>query len=121
MDSERLPSFHTGLGVQETFPYKELLRQEGCEMPNLGEGLRVRPGGRNSSCWEALQTPHLGCFSLSPPLVTKADLEPSGLKTLEHVAVTVSITHPRRGNLEIHLLCPSGMDSLVGTARSMDS
>ncbi|XP_013931088.1 PREDICTED: proprotein convertase subtilisin/kexin type 7-like, partial [Thamnophis sirtalis] len=53
--------------------------------------------------------------------VTEADLEPSGLKTLEHVAVTVSITHPRRGNLEIHLLCPSGMESLVGTARSMDS
>ncbi|XP_063167418.1 proprotein convertase subtilisin/kexin type 7 isoform X2 [Candoia aspera] len=53
--------------------------------------------------------------------VTEADLELSGLKTLEHVAVTVSITHPRRGNLEIHLLCPSGMDSLIGTARSMDS
>ncbi|XP_039185737.1 proprotein convertase subtilisin/kexin type 7 [Crotalus tigris] len=53
--------------------------------------------------------------------VTEADLELSGLKTLEHVAVTVSITHPRRGNLEIHLRCPSGMDSLVGTARSMDS
>ncbi|XP_070621840.1 proprotein convertase subtilisin/kexin type 7 [Erythrolamprus reginae] len=53
--------------------------------------------------------------------VTEADLEPSGLKTLEHVAVTVSITHPRRGNLEIHLRCPSGTDSLVGTARSLDS
>lgn len=66
--------------------------------------------------------PAFGTFLPPPPsLVTKADLEPSGLKTLEHVAVTVSITHPRRGNLEIHLLCPSGMDSLVGTARSMDS
>ncbi|KAM6043400.1 proprotein convertase subtilisin/kexin type 7 [Chlamydotis macqueenii] len=53
--------------------------------------------------------------------VTAADLELSGMRTLEHVAVTVTITHPRRGNLEIRLLCPSGMVSLIGTTRSMDS
>ncbi|XP_048369338.1 proprotein convertase subtilisin/kexin type 7 [Sphaerodactylus townsendi] len=53
--------------------------------------------------------------------VTEADLELSGMRTLEHVAVTVSITHPRRGSLEIRLLCPSGMESLIGTARTMDS
>ncbi|NXC26567.1 PCSK7 convertase, partial [Campylorhamphus procurvoides] len=53
--------------------------------------------------------------------VTTADLELSGMKTLEHVAVTVTITHPRRGNLEIRLFCPSGMMSLIGTTRSMDS
>lgn len=45
----------------------------------------------------------------------------SGLQTLEHVAVTVSITHPRRGSLELHLFCPSGMMSLIGAPRSMDS
>ncbi|KFV66116.1 Proprotein convertase subtilisin/kexin type 7, partial [Dryobates pubescens] len=53
--------------------------------------------------------------------VTAADLELSGMRTLEHVAVTVTITHPRRGNLEVRLLCPSGMMSLIGTTRSMDS
>ncbi|KAM9519708.1 proprotein convertase subtilisin/kexin type 7 isoform 1-T2 [Guaruba guarouba] len=53
--------------------------------------------------------------------VSPADLEQSGMRTLEHVAVTVTITHPRRGNLEIRLFCPSGMMSLIGTARSMDS
>lgn len=53
--------------------------------------------------------------------VTEADLALSGMRTLEHVAVTVTITHPWRGNLEIRLLCPSGMESLIGTARSMDS
>ncbi|NWZ15684.1 PCSK7 convertase, partial [Agelaius phoeniceus] len=53
--------------------------------------------------------------------VTPADLQLSGMRTLEHVAVTVTITHPRRGNLEIRLLCPSGMMSLIGTTRSMDS
>lgn len=45
----------------------------------------------------------------------------SGLKTLEHVAVTVSISHPRRGSLELKLFCPSGMMSLIGAPRSMDS
>lgn len=49
------------------------------------------------------------------------DLEVSGLRTLEHVAVTVSITHPRRGSLELKLFCPSGMMSLIGAPRSMDS
>ncbi|XP_019398642.1 PREDICTED: proprotein convertase subtilisin/kexin type 7 [Crocodylus porosus] len=53
--------------------------------------------------------------------VTLADLELSGMRTLEHVAVTVTITHPRRGNLEIRLFCPSGIMSLIGTTRSMDS
>lgn len=53
--------------------------------------------------------------------VSTADLQLSGMRTLEHVAVTVTITHPRRGNLEIRLFCPSGMMSLIGTARSMDS
>ncbi|XP_074704700.1 proprotein convertase subtilisin/kexin type 7 isoform X1 [Strix aluco] len=53
--------------------------------------------------------------------VTPADLQLSGMRTLEHVAVTVTITHPRRGNLEIRLFCPSGMMSLIGTTRSMDS
>uniref|UniRef100_A0A672V654 Proprotein convertase subtilisin/kexin type 7 n=1 Tax=Strigops habroptila TaxID=2489341 RepID=A0A672V654_STRHB len=45
---------------------------------------------------------------------TTADLEQSGDANPEHVAVTVTITHPRRGNLEIRLFCPSGMMSLIG-------
>lgn len=58
---------------------------------------------------------------LCPFIVTTTDLQLSGMRTLEHVAVTVTITHPRRGNLEIRLFCPSGMMSLIGTTRSMDS
>uniref|UniRef100_A0AC11EHQ6 Proprotein convertase subtilisin/kexin type 7 n=1 Tax=Ovis aries TaxID=9940 RepID=A0AC11EHQ6_SHEEP len=53
--------------------------------------------------------------------VSRTDLDMSGLKTLEHVAVTVSITHPRRGSLEVKLFCPSGMMSLIGAPRSLDS
>ncbi|KAM4589490.1 proprotein convertase subtilisin/kexin type 7 [Fundulus diaphanus] len=52
--------------------------------------------------------------------VSAADLDLSGMRTLEHVAVTVTITHPCRGNVEIVLLCPSGMRSLIGAPRSID-
>ncbi|KAM9299047.1 proprotein convertase subtilisin/kexin type 7 [Gastrophryne carolinensis] len=53
--------------------------------------------------------------------VTATDLQLSGMKTLEHVAVTVSITHPRRGNLQIQLFCPSGISSLIGATRKIDN
>ncbi|KAL7851575.1 hypothetical protein AOLI_G00219310 [Acnodon oligacanthus] len=53
--------------------------------------------------------------------VSAADLEQSGMQTLEHVSVTVTVTHPRRGNVEIVLLCPSGMTSLIGARRVLDT
>lgn len=56
---------------------------------------------------------------MSPP-VSAADLNQSGMKTLEHVAVAVTITHPFRGNLEIVLVCPSGMTSVIGARRVLD-
>ncbi|CAB1347696.1 unnamed protein product [Coregonus sp. 'balchen'] len=43
--------------------------------------------------------------------VTAADLRQSGMQTLEHVSVTLTLAHSRRGNVEIVLLCPSGMDT----------
>ncbi|KAM4704462.1 proprotein convertase subtilisin/kexin type 7 isoform 1-T2 [Rhinophrynus dorsalis] len=53
--------------------------------------------------------------------VTSADLQLSGMSTLEHVAVTVSMSHPRRGNVEMRLFCPSGISSLIGATRSIDT
>lgn len=52
--------------------------------------------------------------------VTADDLKDSGMQTLEHVAVTVTITHPCRGNVEIVLMCPSGMSSVIGARRAID-
>ncbi|XP_042342471.1 proprotein convertase subtilisin/kexin type 7 [Plectropomus leopardus] len=52
--------------------------------------------------------------------VSAADLKQSGMETLEHVAVTVTITHPCRGNLEVMLVCPSGMTSVIGARRAID-
>ncbi|KAG5269507.1 hypothetical protein AALO_G00202810 [Alosa alosa] len=53
--------------------------------------------------------------------VTAADLKQSGMKTLEHVSVTVTMAHPHRGNVEVVLHCPSGMSSLIGARRALDS
>ncbi|KAI3354559.1 hypothetical protein L3Q82_019063 [Scortum barcoo] len=52
--------------------------------------------------------------------VSAADLRQSGMETLEHVAITVTITHPCRGDLEVVLVCPSGMTSVIGARRVMD-
>ncbi|KAK7883147.1 hypothetical protein WMY93_029321 [Mugilogobius chulae] len=52
--------------------------------------------------------------------VTADDLRDSRMQTLEHVAVTVTITHPCRGNVEIVLVCPSGMSSVIGARRAID-
>uniref|UniRef100_A0A3Q3R7B2 P/Homo B domain-containing protein n=1 Tax=Monopterus albus TaxID=43700 RepID=A0A3Q3R7B2_MONAL len=53
--------------------------------------------------------------------VSAEDLRQSGMETLEHIAVTVTITHPCRGNLEIVLVCPSGMTSIIGARRVIDN
>ncbi|XP_067827059.1 proprotein convertase subtilisin/kexin type 7-like [Heptranchias perlo] len=53
--------------------------------------------------------------------VTADDLNLSGMKILEHVAVTVTIAHPSRGALELTLYCPSGMSSLIGAKRILDT
>ncbi|XP_039509969.1 proprotein convertase subtilisin/kexin type 7 isoform X2 [Pimephales promelas] len=52
--------------------------------------------------------------------VTVSDLRHSGMQTLEHVSVTVTLAHPRRGNVEVTLVCPSGMTSLIGARRALD-
>lgn len=70
-----------------------------------------------------LVTTHTRTHSHSAPVcppVSSADLNQSGMKTLEHVAVTVTITHPCRGTLEIVLVCPSGMTSVIGARRVID-
>ncbi|KAK1899420.1 Proprotein convertase subtilisin/kexin type 7 [Dissostichus eleginoides] len=52
--------------------------------------------------------------------VSAADLKHSGMKILEHVAVTVTLTNPCRGNVEIVLVCPSNMTSIIGARRAID-
>lgn len=58
--------------------------------------------------------------SVASPSVSAADLRQSGMETLEHVAVTVTVIHPCRGNVEFVLICPSGMTSVIGARRAID-
>ncbi|TRY83368.1 hypothetical protein DNTS_016643 [Danionella cerebrum] len=90
----------------------------------------------SAKVWESVpylvsyQSPLLSVNEIIPPSprsfnhswnVSEADLRVSGLRTLEHVLVTLSIDHPRRGTLEIILQCPSGMSSLIGARRMLDT
>lgn len=72
----------------------------------------ISPGNGN--------VPQTKLFCTLPSLVSAEDLRQSGMETLEHVAVTVTINHPCRGNVEIILVCPSGMTSVIGARRVID-
>lgn len=52
--------------------------------------------------------------------VTADEIRGYVLNMLEHVLVTVNITHHSRGQLDIRLLCPSGTESSIGPPRSKD-
>ncbi|XP_077985620.1 proprotein convertase subtilisin/kexin type 7-like [Glandiceps talaboti] len=52
--------------------------------------------------------------------VTEKEAAEVQLSTLEHVQVTVSISHEVRGDLEIHLICPSGTTSVIASQRRED-
>ncbi|XP_060071987.1 proprotein convertase subtilisin/kexin type 7-like [Ylistrum balloti] len=64
--------------------------------------------------------------SVSRPLnvlynVNEEDIRGFDLLTLEHVQIMLSVDHPYRGYLEIHLQCPSGTKSVIGAPRKLDN
>ncbi|XP_071843732.1 proprotein convertase subtilisin/kexin type 7-like isoform X2 [Apostichopus japonicus] len=52
--------------------------------------------------------------------VTNSSAQFNEIATLEHVLVTVSLTHPSRGSLRIELISPSGTTSVLATPRKLD-
>ncbi|XP_038065409.1 proprotein convertase subtilisin/kexin type 7-like [Patiria miniata] len=52
--------------------------------------------------------------------VSNITAERNELRSLEHVLVTVSLSHDKRGLLEVHLICPSGTESVIGARRKKD-
>ncbi|KAK7481736.1 hypothetical protein BaRGS_00026984 [Batillaria attramentaria] len=53
--------------------------------------------------------------------VTSQDIAGYSLYMLEYVQVTLTLTHPVRGKLAIHLQCPSGTVSVIGAPRPNDN
>ncbi|GAA5904939.1 kexin KEX2 [Sporobolomyces salmoneus] len=52
--------------------------------------------------------------------VSKRDLEDANLEKLEHVTITVFVEHERRGNIEVELMSPKGMKSILARPRRFD-
>ena len=52
--------------------------------------------------------------------VAQPQLTGANFEKLEHVTITVHIEHSRRGNLEVELLSPRGMKSILARPRRYD-
>jgi hypothetical protein len=52
--------------------------------------------------------------------VTAQDLRAANLEKLEHVTITVFIEHQRRGDIEVELVSPKGMKSILARPRRFD-
>ena len=53
--------------------------------------------------------------------VTQEDLERNNLESLEHVTVRVWITHDNRGDVEVEIISPNGIKSILAARRNVDS
>lgn len=53
--------------------------------------------------------------------VTQDELDGSNFGGLEHVTVTVWIAHTRRGDVEVELMSPNGVRSILASRRGGDS
>jgi len=60
------------------------------------------------------------CRVLLVSEVTDEMLTGYSLNTLEYVHVSVSLSHERRGDVQVILVCPSGTTSVIGATRSLD-
>lgn len=52
--------------------------------------------------------------------ITKDILEKNNFDTLEHITVKVWINHSRRGDVEVYLISPNGVKSVLGGKRRND-
>lgn len=53
--------------------------------------------------------------------VTKAQLAEENFEALEHITVKVWISHTRRGDVEVELVSPSGIKSVLAAPRASDT
>lgn len=52
--------------------------------------------------------------------ITQEDLERNNLESLEHITVRVWITHDRRGDVEVEIISPNGVKSILAARRNVD-
>jgi uncharacterized repeat protein (TIGR01451 family) len=95
----------------------------GAGMINAGAAIALGRTWQNLGIWTNVSH-SANNLGLSIPdasaLGVSHDFAVSDSIRLEHVALTVDITHPRRGDLQIVLTSPSGMQSILATPRLYD-
>lgn len=52
--------------------------------------------------------------------ISEEDIEKSGMKVLEHITITVTIEHQRRGDVEVYLRSPNGIVDVLSPGRPND-
>ena len=52
--------------------------------------------------------------------VTQEELERNNLEAIEHVTVRVWITHDRRGDVEVEIISPNAIKSILAARRNID-
>ena len=52
--------------------------------------------------------------------VTQEELERNNVESIEHVTVRVWITHERRGDVEVEVISPNGVKSILAARRNGD-
>ena len=57
---------------------------------------------------------------LSTIEITQEMLSDNNFEALEHITVRVWIDHTRRGDVEVHLLSPNGIQSMLAEKRNAD-
>ncbi|KAH8980370.1 peptidase S8/S53 domain-containing protein [Lactarius hatsudake] len=70
----------------------------------MSGGLPIVPGGVTSTI-----------------TITQEDLERNNLESLEHLTVRVWITHDRRGDVEVEVISPKGVKSILAARRLVDT
>eukprot|EP00050_Salpingoeca_kvevrii_P003889 m.236812 g.236812 ORF g.236812 m.236812 type:complete len:659 (-) comp10902_c0_seq1:74-2050(-) len=75
---------------------------------------------RSNIVWPALDIPHTNVKGGGAESVIEVSESDLAIRKLEHIEVYVRITAPRRGDIGIELVCPSGTSSILLTPRALD-
>lgn len=83
---------------------------------NVGPQTSISP----TSVYVEQTIPHGNDGLASTITISQADVDSAKMLRMEHVTVTVSISHQRRGEVQVWLTSPSGYVSILATARRYD-
>ncbi|KAF8261078.1 peptidase S8/S53 domain-containing protein [Lactarius quietus] len=118
---------HLTVRTAERFSYKYgygRLKELGPVKPQAWLELPAVQVGNGSSTLTGEMTGGLPIVSggvTSTVTVTQEDLERNNLESLEHVTVRVWITHDRRGDVEVEIISPNGIKSILAARRNVDT